>query len=325
MNQEKIDSAFEELKSFLKTKVAKDKSLAPLVTLRTGGNAKLFINVDTFNELRQALLILKKFNLPYFVLGKGSNLLVSDQGFNGAIIKLGKEFGHVQIDGEYIQAGAAVPLPLLVRISLKNSLKGLAFAVGIPGTFGGALALNAGAHGHSISDLVTRVSILSSELELKLVHREEIDFGYRTSSLLGKGVILEGVLQLTKGNFEEIKRDMERYFRKRKVTQPLNFPTAGSIFKNPLGLSAGKLIEEAGCKGWRFGQAQVSTKHANFIVNLGEAKASEIFFLLKKVQDEVRKKKGILLEPEIIMLGDFKIERASGRKKKGKREKASRN
>ncbi len=305
MNRVATCEALNRLKYKLKSNVVGDEPLSKYTTLRVGGAATIFAIADSLEELRLLLQTSADFELPCFIMGKGSNLLVSDKGFPGIVVVLGKDFKGISVDGCHIRAGAGVPLQVLVQKALENGLKGLAFAIGIPGSLGGALTLNAGAHGQAIGDVVKNVTVYTSDCELKAFDGFEISFGYRSSSLSSQGVIVEAVLRLEKGEFNLIRAEMERYFRKRKRTQPLKLPNVGSIFKNPPGLSAGKLIEEVGCKGLRTGDAQVSLKHANFIVNLGNASAHDVYSLMRMVQEEVFRVKGILLEPEVTLVGDF--------------------
>lgn len=301
----RTDEVFQRLMPDLKGKLVENRPMSALTTWRIGGPARYFAVADSLNELRQLLMAASSVKLPYLIIGRGSNLLVSDNGFNGLVIRLGREFQRISVDGEIVQAGAAVPLPTLVQVAVKHSLKGLAFAVGIPGSFGGALVTNAGAHGSAIGDVTTRVTVYTPDFELSSLDQSVIRFGYRKSNLNSFGLVVEGVLKLSTGDTDSIRVEMERYFRQRKRTQPLNLPSAGSIFKNPKDLSAGRLIEEAGLKGFRIGDAQVSPVHANFIVNLGQAKAMDVYSLIRRVQQEVFKHSQVKLEPEITLVGKF--------------------
>lgn len=300
-----IDRVFTRFERELKGKAVRDRPLAKHTTLRVGGPAGIFVTADSLNELRLVLQTALDFGLPYFVLGKGSNVLVSDEGFDGIVIELGIDFRKIVVDGGYIQAGAGVALPVLVQVACKRGLEGLAFAVGIPGSLGGALVMNAGAYRRTIGDVVRKVTVYTLDHQLRSLDRSEIAFGYRSSSLPADGIIVEAVIKLRESDPDCVAGEMEKLFRKRKRTQPLNLPSAGSVFKNPPGLFAGKLIEEVGCKGLRVGDAQISQKHANFVVNLGNAIANDVLTLLKKVQDEVYSGKGIILEPEITLVGEF--------------------
>jgi len=298
-------SIYEDLKRDFKSDIYLNEPMARHTTFRVGGPAAIFLIANSLEELRKIISLTKKAQTPFLVVGRGSNLLISDQGFMGIIARLGPYFGKIVMDDCHVQAGASATLPALVQATYRGGLKSLAFAVGIPGTLGGALALNAGAYGECIGDLVQRVTLYSHDAELVSLDRSEIHFDYRSSSLNGKGIILEAILRLERGDTTRIKIQMERYFKARKDSQPLNFPSAGSIFKNPPKLLAGRLIEQAGCKGWREGNAMVSDKHANFIVNLGNARASDIYRLIQNVRNRVLEEKKVLLEPEINFVGDF--------------------
>ena len=289
-------------------RVYRDIPLAKRITFRAGGPVAILAIADTISDLRLLSQTVERYRFPYFILGKGSNLLVSDKGFKGLAIELGSDFKKVSLDRHYIQAGAATSLSTLAQIAWKSSLKGLAFSVGIPGSLGGALIMNAGAHDGCMSNIVSTVTIYTNNCELRILDKTELGFGYRTSSLSSYGIIVEAMLRLELGDSDRIRFLMERYFRKRKETQPFEYPSAGCVFKNVSGVSAGKLVDETGCKGFRIGGAQVSTKHANFIVNLGDATAQNIYTLIKEVQYRVHQEKGILLDPEIIMLGEFEDE-----------------
>jgi len=297
---------YKELKKYIKSDIYLNEPMARHTTFKVGGPAALFVIVNSLQELRSTLLLSKKSGIPFLVVGRGSNLLVADSGFRGIVVRLGNYFSRINIDNDYVQAGAAISLPTLIRETYKEGFKSLAFAVGIPGTLGGAIRMNAGAYGDCFGNYLRKVTLYTTDAQFKSFGHSEIEFDYRSSSLKDKGVILEATLKLEKGDPKLIKLQMERYFKARKDSQPLNMANAGSIFKNPPNKFAGKIIEDAGCKGWQEGSAVVSKKHANFIVNLGGAKASDIYGLMQKVQDRVLEKKNILLEPEITKVGNFK-------------------
>lgn len=297
--------AYSILEPQLGSRAVINRALAKETTFRVGGPAALFLVVETFDELTAVFKTIREYEPPWLVIGKGSNVLVSDAGFDGVVVRLGSDFQRVEVTGNKIRAGGGAMLSIIVQTALKHALGGLAFAIGIPGTVGGAVAGNAGAHGDSFGGLVRSATIFTPEGALKRVDREEITFRYRESSLAGQGIIAEVVLEMTPGDPELIAVDMDRFFRRRKESQPLNFPSAGSTFKNPPGDSAGRLIEAAGCKGLRIGGAQVSEKHANFVVNTGDASASDIHRLIFEVRGRVREASGVLLTPEIKMIGWF--------------------
>lgn len=300
-----LKRAYSVLKRNLGESVVAGRSLAKETTLGVGGPASVFVTADAYEHLRIAFDAILDYDLPWFIIGKGSNLLVSDGGFNGVVVRLGRDFRLIEVSGSDIKAGAAAPLGMLVQAALRNSLGGLAFAVGIPGTIGGGVAGNAGAHGRSMGDVVRSATVYDPAKGLRHLDRSEMSFEYRKSSLGKNEVILEVSLGLHSQDGELIEMDMERFFRRRKESQPLHYPSAGSAFKNPPGDSAGRLIEEAGCKGLVMGGAMVSEKHANFIVNAGGATATDVYKLMLEVQRRVEETSGVVLEPEIKLLGEF--------------------
>ncbi len=295
--------AYLSLFEVLGKKVKKEQILAPFTSFRVGGPARLFVEAENIYDLKIALKTAQQFDFPWFVLGRGTNILASDEGFDGLVLRLSSGFSRFLVEGEKIVSGAAVPLPELVWGALNNSLDGLGFAVGIPGSVGGAVKMNAGAFEKEIGPLVNRVTVLDSSLELKNLYRSELTFGYRSSSL--KEVILEVELSLKPGDDRKIKEQMEKNFRLRKKNQPQGCFSAGSVFKNPPGEKAFRLIESVGAKGLKIGEAMVSPKHANFIVNLGGARSADIYSLIEEVKERVWNKYNILLELEIELLGRF--------------------
>ncbi len=303
-----MDAVFLELKKNLGDLVFKNLSMAKRLTFKTGGPASVYVVANTIADLRTTINIASDNETPFFVLGRGSNLLISDSGYKGIVIELGRDFKKVSGGGEYIQAGAASSLALIAQQAWKNSLNNFAFAVGIPGSLGGALVMNAGAHDGSMSDVVFNATIYTPKQDLKVISGSDLGFSYRSSRIAELGIVLEALIKLEPGDPKRIRRTMERYFKKRKESQPFEYPSAGSVFKNISGISAGRLIDEVGLKGIRIGDAAISTKHANFIVNLGSARAGDIFALINLIRDQVHREKGIVLETEIILLGDFKNE-----------------
>jgi UDP-N-acetylmuramate dehydrogenase len=245
--------------------------------------------------------------LPFTVVGKGTNLLVSDSGYDGAVVVLGREFRRHVVDAEQgrIRAGGGAMLAALVQDGFKSGLGGLAFAVGIPGTFGGALAMNAGANKAWVGDVAQSVTLFVPGEGLRRLRGVEIPWGYRSSGLDRLGIIVEAELRAEPGDPQLIRAEMERYFKARKESQPLSVPNAGSVFRNPEGDSAGRLIELSGLKGARVGGAVVSDKHANFIVNDSDASAADVVALMKYVAEAVSRDHGVELRPEIRFLGSF--------------------
>ena len=284
--------------------VKKDVLLAPYTTFRIGGCAKYFLVAHSEEEVVKAIKQARHYNLPFFILGGGSNLLISERGFNGLVIKI--QNSKIEKKDLEIIADAGVNLNQLLAVARKSELSGLEWAVGIPGTVGGALRGNSGAFGKSIADLVKNVRVL--EIDSQIIRdysRKDCLFAYRESIFKrDKGlIILSAEFVFNKGFTYEIENRITRYLNYRKAKQPLGCFSAGSIFKNPEGYSAGKLIEKCGLKGRTRGDAKISEKHANFIINLGNATSEDVVFLINLAKQEVRKKFGIELEEEIEFLG----------------------
>lgn len=275
-------------------------------TFRVGGPAKSFVMVNTVNELSTIIKLLKAHNEPYFVIGNGSNLLVSDEGYEGVVIRLEGEFLKLEADGDFITAGAGVMLSKVCVFAKDNELAGMEFAYGIPGTVGGAMVMNAGAYGGEMKDIVEKVTLLTKDSGIVTLSKSEMKFGYRDSILKHEPlIVLETVFGLNEGNKEEIFSNMQDYMERRRSKQPIELPSAGSTFKRPEGNFAGKLIMEAGLSGRRVGGACVSPKHCGFVVNDKGGTASDIDRLMKTVTDAVYKNSGIVLEPEVIKIGHF--------------------
>jgi len=294
-------------------------------TFKIGGRAKYFFVAKSKEDVIKAVLVAKKMRLPFFILGGGSNVLISDRGFKGLVVKI--ESGMWNVEGSKIYAGAGVLLNQLVHLALKNNLMGLEWAVGIPGTVGGAIYGNAGAFGKSIGDSVKKVEVLDTkDLRFKIYDLKKCKFGYRNSIFKEKKnlIILSAIIQLKKGNKKEIEKKIKEYLEYRKKTQPLNFPSAGSVFKNyelrikkyelikkfpelknfikKGQIPAGWLIEKCGLKGKKIGKAKISEKHGNFILNLGVAKAKDVKKLINLIKKKVKEKFGITLEEEVAIL-----------------------
>lgn len=274
--------------------------MSKYTTFRTGGNADIMICPTTIEELKSVVKFFAEVKIPYYVLGNGSNLLVSDNGIKRPIIFIGKEIAEIEVFENCISARAGAKLSAVARIAAENSLTGFEFAAGIPGTIGGALIMNAGAYGGEMKDVVEAVSFLSPDGEEYIVSGEEMEFGYRTSALSGTDcIILGATLNLKNGNKHEIEEKMSELASKRREKQPLEFPSAGSTFKRPEGYFAGALIESCNLKGKTIGGAQVSEKHAGFIINKGDATTSDIVELIEFVKDTVYSEHGVMLEPEV--------------------------
>jgi UDP-N-acetylmuramate dehydrogenase len=275
-------------------------------SFRVGGEADIFIEPDSIDELIKALKLLRRENIPYHLMGNGSNLLVSDSGIRGAVIKLAEKFNNIEIKGEQVAVQSGVLLSTLSKLTARNGLTGLEFASGIPGTLGGAIAMNAGAYGGEMKDVVEWVELLSPDFELIRLNNNEMQFGYRSSIVQQEGYIVIGCgIKLKYGKQQEINETMSELATKRKTKQPLHLPSAGSTFKRPEGYFAGKLIEDAGLKGFQIGGAQVSPMHCGFVVNTADATADDVHKLIKYVQDVVYTKFGVKLDTEVKMLGEF--------------------
>ena len=288
-----------ELEKLNLEKIEKDISLSTLTTYKTGGIAKLVVYPNNINNLKQLLKLIHKHNIKYFILGKGSNTLFSDKEFNGVIIKLDK-LNNFKIKETEIYVESGMILSKLVQASVKNELTGLEFAIGIPGTIGGAIYMNAGAYGSKMSNIVKSVIVLDEKLQVKEIVLEKLKFDYRYSIFqANKNLICVAAnIKLEHGNHDEIASKIKENLLKRKNSQPLEYPSAGSVFRNPEGNYAGKIIEELGLKGKNIGGAEISTKHANFIINKNNASSSDILNLIKLVQKEVKDKYKIDLKLE---------------------------
>ena len=275
-------------------------------TFRVGGPADFFVSVKNKNALVGVLSFLHENKVPYFLLGNGSNLLVSDAGYRGVILQLTDELAQITFDGETVRAGAGVQLMRLAAQAAERSLSGLEFASGIPGTLGGAIVMNAGAYGGEMVQVVESVDLFFPGEGIQTLTGEEMQFGYRHSILKEKeGVVLMVGLGVHFGEKETIIDKIADLKEQRRSKQPLEYASAGSTFKRPEGAFAGKLISDAGLKGYAIGDACVSEKHAGFLVNKGKATATEIYRLIREVQQKVQETSGYLLETEVILLGEF--------------------
>jgi len=287
-------------------KVLEQEPMARHTTFRIGGPADYFVELGSIEQIRAAIQVCREENLPWFVLGRGSNLLVSDKGYRGVILSIYKDFQKTEIQGETVTVQAGVLLTTLSGKVLDASLTGLEFASGIPGTIGGAVVMNAGAYGGEMKDIVRKVTVLDQDGEVRTLTCGEMQFGYRTSLAKKKGYIVLGAeLTLKQGEKEKIRGEMQALKAKRIEKQPLEFPSAGSTFKRPEGYFAGKLIMDAGLRGAAVGGAQVSEKHCGFVVNTGNAPAADVRELMRQVQGKVQEQFGVHLEPEVRFLGEF--------------------
>lgn len=274
-------------------------------TFRIGGPADFLVEVADRHELAGLLAMASREGLPVYLLGNGSNLLVSDDGVRGLVVILTGEFDQFSVEGTTVRAGGGYNLPKLSNQVAKLGLGGIEFACAIPGTVGAGLMINAGAHGGDLSKVVTHATVVWSDGRLERLSSEQIGFGYRSSRLQATAaIVVEVEMALRSRALTEMEAEMRHHLERRRATQPLRFPNAGSIFKNPAGDYAGRLIEQTGLKGVREGAAQVSERHANFIVNLGEATAKDVLVLMDRVRSEVQKRFGVRLEAEVKIWGE---------------------
>lgn len=285
--------------------VIENELLTHHTTMKIGGPADIFVEPKDIESIKKTIEILNEDGVNWTVIGRGSNLLVSDKGIEGVVIKLGKGLDHLFVKDEEVVVGSGYSLiTLSTRIS-RQGLSGLEFASGIPGSVGGAVYMNAGAHGSDISKILTRAHIIFADGTMEWLTNEEMEYSYRTSILQTKrpGICLEAEFKLQKGNREEIIHNMQKNKDYRRNTQPWNYPCAGSIFRNPLPSYAGQLIEKAGLKGYSIGGAMVSEMHGNFIVNTGSATAQDILNLISYIKEYIYQKDAIKMETEVEIIG----------------------
>ena len=283
-----------------------DEPMSQHTSFRIGGPADLFLMPESTEQLMAVLGVCREEKIPFFILGNGSNLLVSDTGFRGAVIQIGRKMGEITVDGSCIRAGAGALLSGIAAQARNASLTGMEFAGGIPGSLGGAVVMNAGAYGGEMKDILREAEVITPEGEQKILPVSELALGYRTSIIKEREYIVTGaVLQLSPGDREEIRMTMRDLQQRRTDKQPLEYPSAGSTFKRPEGYFAGKLIADAGLRGYQVGGARVSDKHCGFVINAGGATAADVVKLMEDVQEEVAAKFGVRLEPEVKFLGEF--------------------
>ena len=287
-------------------RVLTDEPMSKHTTFRIGGNADVFVSISNDVELVNLINFLKENNISYFVIGNGSNLLVSDDGYRGVIIEIGSHYNDIRVRDNQIIARAGAMLSKVSHIALENNLAGMEFASGIPGTVGGAIIMNAGAYGGEMKQIALNIKVLMPDGTITVLSNEEMKFEYRNSRAKKEGIIiLQVTYQLAQGDREVIDGIMRDLNMKRRDKQPLEYPSAGSTFKRPTGYYAGKLIEEAGLKGYCVGGAQVSEKHSGFLINKDNATAKDMYQLIFDVRNKVKESSGVELEPEVIFLGDI--------------------
>lgn len=288
-----------------KENVILNEEMARHCSFKTGGKADYFITPENEMALAKVINILNEKSIPFVIVGNGSNLLITDKGIRGAVIHIGKHFADIEVNGTEITVGAGAMLSQVAGAALENSLTGLEFAAGIPGSFGGAVFMNAGAYGGEIKHVLTEITVLTRDMKVETVSAESLELGYRTSCVENDGyVVIRGKISLKHGNKEEIKSLITDFNERRRDKQPLNYASAGSTFKRPEGHFAGKLIEDCGLKGYTVGGAMVSEKHAGFVVNTGGATTADILGVINHCKEEVYKKYGIKLQCEVRILGE---------------------
>lgn len=300
-----MDGLLTELQELNIGKVKRNELLSQHTTMKIGGPAEIFIEPSSLANIQKVMTFIKERQLPWRAIGRGSNLLVSDKGIEGIVIKLGAGLGHLSINESTITVGGGHSLVSLSTLISKKGLSGLEFASGIPGSVGGAVYMNAGAHGSDISKILTKAHILFEDGSIEWLSNKEMEFTYRTSVLQKKrpGIVLEAEFQLTTGDRTAIVSQMQKNKDYRKETQPWNFPCAGSIFRNPLPNYAGRLIEDAGLKGFQIGGAKISEMHGNFIVNAGNATAKDVLDLIQYIKDTIMELYGVKMETEVEIIG----------------------
>lgn len=296
----------ELLKIMSEEQVKTEEPMKNHTTFRVGGPAEFFVMPRTAEEVKKVIDLCRRESFPYYIIGNGSNLLVSDQGYRGVVLQIYKEMSYIEIEENVVVAQAGALLSAIANKALENGLTGFEFAAGIPGTLGGACVMNAGAYGGEMKDVLEEVTVLTEEGEVLIIPKENLELGYRTSIIARKGyIVLEARIQLREGEKEAIKSLMEELKDKRVSKQPLEYPSAGSTFKRPEGYFAGKLIQDAGLRGFSVGGAQVSEKHCGFVINRENATAADVAELMRQVSARVEEEFGVKLEPEVKRLGEF--------------------
>ena len=297
---------YEELcKIVSEDQILKDEPMGKHTTFRAGGKADYLVMPSNEEQVRDLVLLLKKENVPYYVMGNGSNLLFRDQGFKGVIIQIARKMNQIRVEGETIYAQAGALLSKIAAQALGEGLTGFEFASGIPGTLGGAVMMNAGAYGGEMKQVIVNACVLTSAGEIAVIPADLMELGYRTSVFAkNQDIILSAQLKLEYGNEAVIREYMDELKEQRVSKQPLEYPSAGSTFKRPEGYFAGKLIQDAGLRGFQVGGAQVSEKHCGFVINKDHATATDILSLMEQVSDKVEAEFGVRLEPEVKIIGE---------------------
>jgi len=297
----------EEIKSIVtRQNVLTDEPMCDHTTFKIGGKADVFVSIINEHEILRLLELLRSRQIPFFILGNGSNILVSDEGYRGVIIEIGSAYSGVRMLDDIVIAKAGTTMAKLSHFAMENDLTGLEFASGIPGTVGGGIIMNAGAYGGEMRQITYRVKAVTPSGEVIYLSNAEMEFEYRNSKAKKEGyIILQAEFRLHRGEKSVIEGIMRDLAKKRRDKQPLEYPSAGSTFKRPQGYYAGKLIADAGLKGLSVGGAQVSEKHAGFLINTGSATAADMYELINQVRTKVKEAYSVVLEPEVIFLGEF--------------------
>ena len=285
--------------------VMQDEPMKNHITFKVGGPADYLVTPHSEKEISELIKLCQEKGIPYFIMGNGSNLIVRDNGIRGVVIKLGSNFSQCRVEGNMLYAGSGALMSKVGKVALENSLNGFEFGSGIPGTIGGAVVMNAGAYGGEMKDIIISATVLTKSGEIKEISREDLQLGYRTSCIIPNNyIVLSACLELKEGNPDDIKKKMNELAAARREKQPLEYPSAGSTFKRPEGYFAGKLIMDTGLRGYRVGGAQVSDKHCGFVINAGNATASDILDLISDIRDRVEDKFGVRLETEVKVIGE---------------------
>ncbi len=301
-----MESFGKQLEAAAPGKVKKQELMSGHTTFRTGGPADFFVTPDSAEMTERLISLCKEEKIPYYMIGNGSNLLVGDRGIRGVVIQTQKEMQQIRTEGNVIRAQAGALLSKIAAEALSQELTGFEFAAGIPGTLGGACVMNAGAYGGEMKQVLREVTLLDEKGKLCRMKTDELELGYRTSRIAKEGyIVLEAAIELEKGDPTGIRQTMDDLKNRRVEKQPLEYPSAGSTFKRPEGYFAGKLIEDAGLRGFSVGGAQVSEKHCGFVINKEKATSADILALIEKVTEIVWERFRVKLEPEVKMIGEF--------------------
>jgi UDP-N-acetylmuramate dehydrogenase len=301
-----VERAFDVLAAHAHGRVERDVPIGPMTSYGLGGPASVFVEAATESDLEGLALALRESGAPLVMLGRGSNLLVSDRGFDGVAVRLGAGFRWTRVEGDSISAGASVPLPTVAVLSGQHALTGVEFAIAIPASVGGAVRMNAGAHGHAVGEVLEEVYVFRLEgSTTDTIPSASLGFSYRSTDLPADAVVTGARFALRPGDPAEIQEHLREAREWRRANQPLNLPNAGSVFKNPEGDAAGRLIEATCGKGMAVGGARISEVHANFIVATPQARADDVYTLIRRIQRKVKEDTGIELELEVRLIGDF--------------------